>query len=185
MNIQHSSESELWYTPQPIIDASTKVLGHIDLDPASDAFGNSRVGADRYYTEQDNGLIKPWALYEDTKVFTNPPGGKIGNKSIAGLFWDKLMNELTGSEGFVSHAIFVGFNLSILRVSQNSPLSILDFQLCVPSQRIRFDHPNEAKASPSHDNVIVNVISPKVDIVLKNSLQSKFYEEFKVFGAVR
>jgi hypothetical protein len=143
------------------------------------------LGLKSIIQNKDDGLTKPWSLFSQTTAFINPPGGKIGNKSIAGLFWDKLVSELYGLENYVSHAVFIGFNLSILRVSQNSKLSVLDFQICVPSDRIRFDKPNEAKNQPSHDNVIVNVISPKADPKRKNELQTRFYEEFKDFGAVR
>lgn len=56
MNVQHSSRYDGWLTPLSIIDRVKTVLGPIDLDPASDAYANKRVGANRFFTEQDNGL---------------------------------------------------------------------------------------------------------------------------------
>ncbi len=77
MNIQHSSRSDLWYTPEKVLDGVHLVLGTIDLDPASDDFGNSRVRADRFYASEEDGLAQDWG----GSMFINPPGGKRGNKS--------------------------------------------------------------------------------------------------------
>ena len=85
---QHSSKTDLWYTPLPIVEMARAVLGGIiNLDPASDAFGNSRVEANMYFTEEHDGLQHPWY----GQIFCNPPGGKLGNKSRMKLFWQKLM----------------------------------------------------------------------------------------------
>ena len=60
MNIQHSSRSDLWYTPASIIDRVRDTLGGIDLDPASDAYGNSRVMASSFINEEQDGLTLSW-----------------------------------------------------------------------------------------------------------------------------
>lgn len=60
MNPKHLSGTPCWYTPMDIVLRAKQVMGTFELDPASDAFGNSRVGARTYYTELADGLSKPW-----------------------------------------------------------------------------------------------------------------------------
>ena len=61
------------YTPSHIIDAVRKVMGNIDLDPASCEDANKVVRAKRIYTQEDDGLRKAWK----GNVFCNPPYSKV------------------------------------------------------------------------------------------------------------
>lgn len=150
MNAQHSSASNEWYTPEPVIELARAVLGPIDLDPASDEFGNLSVRASRFFTANDNGLEHSWS----GTVFLNPPGGKVGNKSQAGLFWSKLMRERPNIE----HAIFLAFSAEALQNTQGKgELSVMDFPICVPSKRVRFGKQHSKPAAPTHSNVVVYV----------------------------
>lgn len=114
MNIKHSSRTDLWYTPMPIINLIREVIGTIDLDPASDLFGNSRIQATKYLTSEDDGLVSEWDPY--CSVYCNPPGGKIGNKSQVGLFWKKLMEYR--DSGTLKHAIFMAFSIEAFQSTQ-------------------------------------------------------------------
>lgn len=65
-----------WGTPDYILDAVRAALGGaIDLDPASSAWHNKRVGAGLYYDGRDHGdgLTDSWSVYT---VFLNPPYSK-------------------------------------------------------------------------------------------------------------
>lgn len=174
MNIQLSSGSDEWHTPGYIVEAVSDVLGGIDLDPASSVEANKVVGASRFLTREDNALVCLWNC-AGRSVYLNPPGGKIGNKSMSGLFWYRLMEH----RKHFSHAIYMGFSLEQLQTTQRYHSdSILDFSFCVPSKRIRFLSPNDkSKNAPSHSNVIV-YIPGSVD---KNAL---FADTFKKFGKV-
>jgi hypothetical protein len=147
------------------------VLGSIDLDPASSHWANGRVRASSFYTEEENGLEQPWY----GRVFLNPPGGKVGNKSKTGLFWRKLMEELPNLKG----AIFMGFSLECMQTTQNySDKSVLDFPVCVPSRRLRFVTPGGVGAAPSHSNVIVYVPGSE-------DHTERFFRAFRDIGACR
>lgn len=60
-----------WYTPPEYIEAARKLMGGIDLDPASSDEAQKTVRAKLYFTESDNGLGKEWA----GRVWLNPPYG--------------------------------------------------------------------------------------------------------------
>ena len=71
---QTSGETE-YYTPQPILEAARATMGWIDLDPASSVAANARVGATRYYTTEDDGLLQPWSGC----IWLNHPFGRVSN----------------------------------------------------------------------------------------------------------
>ena len=174
MNIQHSSRSDLWQTPDEIIRLVYLLFPGIELDPASDEKANQRIRANRIITREQDALSMPW---EARSVYLNPPGGKAGNKSLVGLFWRKLLHEV--SEGNVGHALFMAFSAEALQHTQGKGgKSICDYPFCVPSRRIRFVHPvADDKVSPSHSNVICYVPG-YVDET------ASFHEIFSVLGAV-
>jgi hypothetical protein len=174
VNIQHSSRTDRWYTPLDVIVRAQKVLGNIDLDPATDEFGNARVGATYILTEKEDGLVAPWV---SGTVFLNPPGGKRGNKSLAGLFWERLMKHREA--GGLDDAIFLAFSAEALQSTQGKGYpSIGEFAFCVPKKRLRFDYPSGAVGgSPSHSNVIVYVPG-------NVSRETRFWEAFHTLGVI-
>jgi len=64
-----------YYTPPHIIAAARRVLGVIDLDPASSTKANERVRAYQIFTEADDGLTKEW----HGRVWMNHPFGLVQN----------------------------------------------------------------------------------------------------------
>lgn len=90
MSVQVSSEELSWITPPEIIEKVTKVLGFIDLDPASSVIANKFVKASRIITEQDD-IFKSDLSCET--LYMNPPFGKIGNKSQAGVFTEYILEQ--------------------------------------------------------------------------------------------
>ena len=63
------SSSVEWNTPEEYIESARKVMGSIDLDPASSAYAQKTVKATRHFTKVDDGLTKDW----EGTVFLNPP----------------------------------------------------------------------------------------------------------------
>lgn len=143
MNPRHTTKTVEHYTPESVVEAARKVLGAIDLDPASCALANATVKAARYFDREHDGLTQQWS----GRVFLNPPGGLVGRKSSAVVWWDKLVR--AWNAGDVSAAIFVGFNIEILRSAQSCYLPVQAFARCYPRSRLRFDGD-----SPTHANVI-------------------------------
>lgn len=68
-HVAHNSGEIEWYTPPKYIEAARKVMGSIDLDPASSDIANRTIGAAQYYTKEDNGLEKIWT----GNIWMNPP----------------------------------------------------------------------------------------------------------------
>ena len=173
MNIQHSSRTDQWWTPLDILVRVHKVIGPIGLDPASDDRCASRVGAKHYFTEEVGGLSQSWDGFGS--IFLNPPGGKLGIRSVTELFWQKLMR----TNDF-AHAIFLAFSVEAAKTTQRDGRGgCLRFPFCIPAQRIAFDNIfGEPQKQPSHSNAIVYVPG-NVD---KTEL---FCTTFKDLGLVR
>lgn len=152
--VQHSSDSNEFYTPDIFVEAARKLMGGIDCDPASCELAQQVVEAGVWYGPGspygEDGLVEDWS----GRVFLNPPGGKVpkeyqglGTKSLSTLFWARLAMDWL--EGVVKEAVFVGFTLEILRTAQqfgtpeDDPIpEPLDFHFCVPASRIPFDTVN-------------------------------------------
>ena len=60
-----------WQTPTYVLDAARAAMGGIDLDPASCASANDRVGAAVYFDQPTDGLTAAWP--SGARVWLNPP----------------------------------------------------------------------------------------------------------------
>jgi ParB family chromosome partitioning protein len=92
-----ATNDDEWYTPPQYIEAARRVLGEIDLDPASCETAQKNVRAKQWFSKQDDGLRQKWR----GKVWINPPY----SKPLLGPFVTKLCEEL--SAGDVSAAIML------------------------------------------------------------------------------
>lgn len=133
---QGTGENE-WYTPQEHIDAAYKVLGSIDLDPASSEIANQRVQAGRIFTIADDGLTKEWG----GKVWMNPP---YAQPHIAN-FIEKLASEYEA--GRVTEAIALTHNYTDTQWFHRAALSCA--AICFTRGRIGFLSPEGKRAAPT------------------------------------
>lgn len=133
---QGTGENE-WYTPQEHIDAACKVLGTIDLDPASSEIANQRVQAGRIFTITDDGLTKEWG----GKVWMNPP---YAQPHIAN-FIEKLASEYEA--GRVTEAIALTHNYTDTQWFHRAALSCA--AICFTRGRIGFLSPEGKRAAPT------------------------------------
>jgi phage N-6-adenine-methyltransferase len=155
-----SSETNEWYTPAAHIEAARRVLGAIDLDPASSPKANETVQAARYYTQDDDGLDRPWK----GRLWLNPPyGGR------AGAFVERLVAE--HGDGDVTAAVAL--------VSSHSTDTLWfqplwDYVLCFSHGRIPFISSDGRADAPTHGSVFA-YLGPDPHL---------FAAEFAQFGAV-
>lgn len=148
-----SSESNEWYTPAKYILSVRRVLGTIDLDPASNLLANQTVKSARYFGADNgiDGLFEPWR----GKVFCNPPYGRreLDGKlqSNQKLWSQKMIGAYTGS--YIAEGI--------LLINSNTEASyfrqLWKYWKCFTDHRIKFVAPPSVakKNQPTKGNVFV------------------------------
>ena len=160
-----SSESVEWYTPKAYIEAARECLGEIELDPASSAFANKVVRAKKYFTAKQDGIEQDWF----GRVFMNPPYGKRGKDSLAGLFCNKAIEEFEA--GRVKEAIILVNSVH----SQEWQRPLWQLPVCLVDHRIQFvSGDGEENKNPTFQNAFFYL----------GSNITKFKKEFAEFGYV-
>lgn len=143
-----------WYTPPAVIEAVRRVLGDIDLDPASCAQTNMTVGAARYYTVEDDGLAQPWA----GRVFLNPP---FAQPTVAHF----AAGDVTAGVLFINNSTETAWAQTILERASAA---------CFPLGRLRLARPDGSFSGPLQGQMIA-YLGPDV---------GRFAEIFGSFGGV-
>ena len=170
-----SCSSSSWYSPEYIVEPGRKVLGEIDLDPATSDRANQTIRAHEWFTEAHDGLALPWA----GRVWLNPP-------SPPGPWWERLVEEHLA--GRVTSAIFIVYAIGTLQNMQGqtpgAPFN--KWPICIPKKRIAYGkatdqlgldgHPVvEPMKAPTHASAIIGL---GVDVDL-------FREAYSHVGMVR
>jgi hypothetical protein len=161
-HVGHNSGESEWYTPADYIAAATRVMGGVDLDPASTPIANEVVGASIFYTAEQNGLSLPWV----GRIWMNPPY----SQPLVGQFSQKLAEEYVA--GNVSEACVLVNNATETKWFQ--VLSGVATALCFPLARVRFWHPERESATPLQGQAVL-YFGPHL---------LRFAEVFDRFGAV-
>jgi len=158
---QTSGEVE-YYTPVEIIEAARRVMGRIDLDPASSENANRIVRASRIFTEADDGLAQDWF----GKVWMNHPFGLVQNRK-----WPtKLEREYF--EGRVIEACCITYACT----SENWFQILAKHPQCYLTPRTNYRLP---------DGTIKKGVSKGSVITYHGSDVEKFANEFRAFGQVK
>lgn len=177
-NAQHSAATPEHYAPPEFIEAARATMGAIDLDPATAPRVNAaHVRAPHLFTRKDDGLTRA----RFGRVWLNPPGGRVGNRSSAAFWWSKLADEW--SAGRVEQAVFLGFSIELLTTSQGSRVWPCSLPFRIPRRSIEFLRESAEEAfvpgeCPTHANVIVFL--PPAD-----EAEAAFDASFSKFGMVR
>ena len=125
-HVAHNSGNNEWHTPPEFIAAARKVMGAIDLDPASSNLANRMVGAAAYFTAEADGLKHPWS----GKVWLNPPYAV----ELIGKFCAKLLQHIDHKE--VTEAIVLVNNATETNWFQR--MLVESKAVCFVRQRVRF-----------------------------------------------
>ena len=88
-HVVNNSKDDEWYTPAQYIESARKVMGSIDLDPASNDFANETVKASVYYDEAKNGLEQEWW----GNIWLNPPYSSALIQQFAEKLADSLFEQ--------------------------------------------------------------------------------------------
>jgi phage N-6-adenine-methyltransferase len=155
-----SSESNEWYTPPQYVEAARAVLGHFDVDPASNDTAQQIIRAETYYTAETNGLDKDWP----GKVWLNPPYG-----GLSGPFAKRLVEQFEA--GIVEEAVLL-VNANSTDTNWFSPL--WDYTLCFTDHRIDFQNPEGSRNGSTHGSVFIYL----------GENERAFYDHFSPFGCV-
>jgi phage N-6-adenine-methyltransferase len=126
-----------WYTPEEYLDAARSVLGVFDLDPASSKAAQKLVKAERFYSEEDDGLSQQW----NGRVWLNPP---YAQPHIVN-FIAKLLSEIKASN--VSEAILLTHNYTDTEWFHTAASACR--AICFTRGRIKFWNPNGDVAAPT------------------------------------
>lgn len=135
-HVTFNSGNNEWYTPGKYIDLARQVLGVIDLDPASCELANETVKAERFYSEQDNGLTKEWT----GRVWMNPPYGS----DLIGQFTEKFAKEYTA--GNITEGIVLVNNAT--ETAWFCQMMTAASAVVFPRGRIRYNSPTKESNAP-------------------------------------
>ncbi len=156
--------SDEWCTPEKFIEAARRIFGGtIELDPASNAFGQNVVRAERWHHKTDSGLIVPWRA---ASVWLNPPYSRM----LCSAFVEKCCTE--HAAGNFDQGIVLTNSSTETGWYQNLIGSCS--AICLPDERIAF----ELNGTPIADNR-----NAQTFFYLGDKLEL-FLREFSQFGKV-
>lgn len=152
-----------WGTPSNYIESARKVMGSIDVDPASNDTAQEVVCAQYYYTKQNSGLDVYWG----GRVWLNPPYGR----GEAEPFVLKLVSQYR--QRITTQAIILTNNVSDT-IWWSSTIGKVCTAICQLDHRIAFINPQTGKPERGNDrNQLIAYIGDNV---------GGFIEEFSQYG---
>jgi ParB family chromosome partitioning protein len=158
---QDSGKTE-YYTDAAILESARRVLGGIDLDPASSAVANEVIRAGRFYSREQDGLKQHWS----GKVWMNHPFQKGVNK----LWIRKLVESF--KRGDVTAAICICY----ASTSEGWFQPLLQFPQCFPPRRPNYFLPDGTKKSGVTKGSVITYMGHDT---------ADFKREFSIHGTIK
>jgi len=156
----HTGEIE-WYTPEDYIESVRKVMGSIDIDPASNSEANKIVKADKYYTLDDCGLDKSW----NGNIWLNPPYSAKEIKQFINKYESEIIN------GNIKQGIILTNNNT--DTSWFHKLAKISDLICFTAGRINF-YRGDVVSSPTNGQ----------SFIYYGENKDKFISEFSSHGII-
>lgn len=159
-HVSNNSGNNEWYTPSEYVEAARKVLGVIELDPASSPEANQVVKAKVYYTVNDDGLQFDWR----GKVWMNPPyASGLIDRFATKIVFHYENKDITEAIILVNNATETGWFNEIINASS---------AVIFPKSRVRFWKPDGELGAPLQGQAIMYLGANK----------ESFLREFSKFG---
>ena len=166
-HVSHNSGENEWYTPTKFINSARKVMGEINLDPASCPAANKTVKAKKIFTKDDDGLTKEWR----GNIWMNPPYAQ----PLIGQFCEKLYEEYCA--GYLCQACVLVNNAT--ETKWFAKLVEVSSAVCFPQGRIKFiDKDGNPGGAPLQGQAILYIENNDGENV------KAFLSEFGQYGSV-
>lgn len=166
IDFPQSGKSNEWYTPARYIEAARRVMGSIDLDPASCELANRTVKAARFYTAKQDGLAQDWTC---KSMWLNPPFDTAWQgTSVVRLFIRKLLEDF--EQGKIEQAVL----LAKADPKQNWFHLLWEYPICFAYDNVYFNRP-DGPAQRNQFGVCFAYLGPN---------EQAFIDIFSEFGTV-
>ena len=159
-HVVNNTGNNEWYTPAEYIEAARRVMGRINLDPATSEMANETVQANIYYDVECDGLNRRWF----GKVWMNPPYAA----ELIGKFCDKLV--LHYAAGDIEEAIVLVNNAT--ETKWFNTLIHEAAAVVFPQGRVKFNSPTGEQAFPLQGQAVIYF----------GTNMDRFFDEFGSFG---
>jgi phage N-6-adenine-methyltransferase len=158
-HVSNNSGDNEWYTPPEYIEAAIAVMGVVDLDPASSIEANLIVGAEKFYSAEEDGLEQDW----QGRIWMNPPYARPLIDGFCGKLAETFAaGDVTEACVLVNNGTETGWFHALAEVAS---------AICFPRHRVKFWHP-EKESVPLQGQAVI-YLGPNVD---------RFRSEFIHFG---
>lgn len=175
-----------YFSPLPIVDAARRVMGSIDLDPASSVLANERINARNYFTRDDDGLKRSWvgncwvnhpfhagwsACDEKCQRKTCHARGHIYHDIPSNADWVRKM-----TSEYVRMEVLAITCITFAATSEEWFQPLMEYPQCYLSPRTNFYLPDGTLKHGVSKGSVVTYMGPAVD---------KFALEFAPMGTIK